>query len=606
VSGVHRTRLAAALMFGTIALLLLPNFVWLAISDRLYFQHSVPYILMSALLPALIGVLGLFALLGRWPWLCTLLMLPFLVLVPAEVAYIAQYGEPSFYAIIATIVESNSRESIDFLGALIWPLAAATLACLVWGVVAIVVQLRSGYAWRGKWRSLTLTICITAAIMPFALAAIAPAPRSVAGAAGSPAASVSEPLPGADAIVASRVPAWLARLEPSFPFGVAVRWLRYREEWDAMRAAAERLRQFQFHAQQTASVPERQVYVLVIGETGRRDHWSMYGYARDTNPELAATPNLIKLGDVVSPWSASRMAVPLIVTRKRGSETTSVLHERTVMHAFAEAGFETYWMSNQLAVGEFDSPIAVVAHDIDHVSFYNVADWGKPGNYDEVLLQPLKQALAGKSEKLFIVLHTLGSHANYAFRYPPAFDRWTPSLKGVADPDYYIVANADRIYNSYDNSILYTDHFLAAVIDVLKQQHAIATMWYTADHGEDLITADCKFAGHGNGTLYNFPVPSVFWYSDDYAQHFAAALEQMRAHADKKITTENFFESLIDMAGLDFPGHNSSWSLFSTKWQPHQRLVHGLFEVDFDEAEVSQKCHMLWPRDINKALPAAR
>lgn len=598
-------RLAAALMFGTIALLLLPNVVWLAISDRLFFQHSVPYIVMSALLPALIGVLGLFGALGRWPWLATLLMLPFLVLMPAEVAYIVHYGEPSFYAIIATIVESNSRESIDFLGALIWPLAAATLACLAWGVIAIVTQLRSGYAWRGKWRSLTLTICVTAAIMPFALAAIAPKPQPAPSAAASASASAADAASD-EASAKSQLPTWLLRVEPSYPFGVAVRWLRYREEWNTMRAAAERLRQFQFHAQQTVTVPERQVYVLVIGETGRRDRWSMYGYARDTNPELAATPNLVKLEDVVTPWAASRMAVPLIVTRKRGSDTASALRERTVMHAFAEAGFDTYWMSNQLAVGEFDSPIAVVAHDIEHVSFYNVADWGKAGNYDEVLLQPLKQALAGKSDKLFIVLHTLGSHANYAFRYPPAFDRWTPSLKDVANPDYYTVANAERIHNSYDNSILYTDHFLAAVIDVLKQQHAVATMWYTSDHGEDLITPDCKFAGHGNGTLYNYPVPSVFWYSDEYAQQFGAALQQLRAHADKKITTENFFESLIDMAALDFPGHDSSWSLFSAQWQPHQRLVQALFPVDFDDADVSQKCHMLWPREMNKARPTTR
>lgn len=575
----------------TIALVLSPNFVWLAITDRLYLAHSVPYILMAAVFPSLIAVLGLFSLLGRWPWLPTLLVLPFLAVMPIETAYIVRYGEPTFYAIIATIFESNSREAIDFLGPLIWPLGIATLACVAFGVFAVVHLYRCGYVWRHRSRLWILTACLTAAAMPLALSWLHPQPAPVA--AATSAASGETPA----APTALPLPFWLARIEPSFPVGVAVRLYHYRADWEAMRKSAERLKKFQFHARQLVDVPQRQVYVLVIGETGRRDRWQMYGYERATNPELSAMPDLIKLGNVVSPWAASRLSVPTIVTRKRATDTSGSFDERSVMHAFSEAGFETYWMSNQLAVGEFDSPIAIVAHDADHVSFYNVADWGKPGNYDEVLLAPLKAALDGHAKKLFIVLHTLGSHMNYAYRYPPAFDRFTPSLKDVPDADYYTLANAERIYNSYDNTILYTDHFVAAVIGELRRENIISTMWYVSDHGEDLVTDACKFAGHGNGTMFDYPVPSVFWYSEAYAQQFGTQLAQLREHADAKATTENFFESLIDMAALDFPGHDPSWSLFSAQWQPHQRLVHALLDVDFDSADRSQKCHLLWPHE---------
>jgi glucan phosphoethanolaminetransferase (alkaline phosphatase superfamily) len=588
-------RLGTILLVVTIVVVLLPNFVWLATSDRLYFTHSIPFMVMSAILPSLIVVLGLFAALGRWPWLAVLVCLPFLIVVPIESAYITQYGEPTYFAIVATIFESNSRETIDFLGALLWPLAAATLVCLVLGIVTTIHLYRTQYRWTHRSRIWTLTACVTALLMPSLAALINPAP--VAGGAASGAMSSAAQTSAAATEQGAGLPVWMQKIEPSFPAGVAVRLYHYRLEWAAMRRSAERLREFHFQARQANEIPGRQVYVLVIGETGRRDRWQLYGYGRDTNPELAALPNTIKLADVVSPWSASRMAVPIIVTRKRGTDARSQFDERSVMDAFAEAGFATYWMSNQLAVGEFDSPIAVVAHDAEHVSFYNVADWGKPGNYDEVLLTPLKAALAGNEQKLFIVLHTLGSHANYAYRYPPAFDRFIPSLKDVADPDYYNFANAERIYNSYDNSVLYTDHFVAEVARTLAQANVVSTMWYVADHGEDLITQDCKFAGHGNGTVHDFPVPSVFWYSDAYAHQFGKELEQLRNHAGEKLSTENVFESLIDMARIDFPSHDRSWSLFSAQWQSHERIVHAMFDVDFDSADRSQKCQMLWPHE---------
>jgi len=584
--------MAALVMAATIALVLLPNFVWLAITDRLYLAHSVPYILMTAVFPSLIAVLGLFAIFGRWPWLPALVVLPFLVVVPIETAYIVRYGEPTFYAIVATIFESNSRETIDFLGVLIWPLAIATIACFAFGVFAVVYLYRSGYAWRHRSRVWILTACVTAALTPLILVSMQP--QSVP----APSAASATPSAGNARQLLMPLPFWLMRLEPSFPVGVVVRLARYRADWEAMRKSAARLQEFQFHSRQLIDVAQRQVYVLVIGETGRRDRWQLYGYERATNPELSAVPELVKFDDLISPWAASRLSVPTIVTRKRATDTSASFDERSVMHAFAEAGFQTYWLSNQLAVGEFDSPIAIVAHDADHVSFYNVADWGKPGNYDEVLLAPLKAALASDARKLFIVLHTLGSHMNYAYRYPPAFDRFTPSLKDVPNADYYSMANAQRIYNSYDNSILYTDHLIAEVIRVLRaEKDTVSTMWYTADHGEDLISESCKFAGHGNGTASDYPVPSVFWYSDAYAQSFGPQLAQLREHAAVKATTENFFESLIDMAALDFPGHDPSWSLFSAHWQPHTRLVHALFDVDFDTADRSQKCNLLWPHE---------
>ena len=43
---------------------------------------------------------------------------------------------------------------------------------------------------------------------------------------------------------------------------------------------------FTFHARSTHQADEREVYVMVVGETSRACNWALYGYERETNPGL--------------------------------------------------------------------------------------------------------------------------------------------------------------------------------------------------------------------------------------------------------------------------------------------------------------------------------
>jgi len=576
VSANRRVAIAFAAIYPVF--LLLPNVVWLWVCDGRYFDHSVPYAVMSGLLPSLVVISTLFAALGRGPWLALLILLPFVPVVPIETAYVSHYGEPSWYAIIATIFESNSREIIDFLGVLVWPLLAACVVSTLMALLAIYYVRKSRITWSGRARAWTL-MAGTTIILLFAVFWL-----------------IQPHAPEADS-QGPTLPRWASVIEPSFPVGMPIRLLHYRSEWAATRDTAAQLANFRFGTRVAHSAGPRKVYILVIGEASRRDRWQLYGYERQTTPELGHTSNLIRFDDVITPAGESRDSVPVIVSRKPGTTKPSDFHERSISAAFAEAGFETYWFSNQLAVGHFDSPIAVVAYDAAHVSFYSVADWGKAGTYDDVLLQPLRGAIGSSQKDMFIVLHTMGSHANYAHRYPAEFDVYKPSLKEIVEPDYYDLSLRERVRNSYDNSILYTDHFIAQVIATLASTDAITTMWYVSDHGEDFASESCKLAGHGNGTVNDFRIPSVFWYSDAYANEFPSVLEQARAHSRMKMTTEDIFESMIDMAGLEFPGHDSTRSIFSPTWLPHGRIVSGLgqIQIDYDKATVSDKCRLMIP-----------
>src|SRR6185312_10753675 len=63
------------------------------------------------------------------------------------------------------------------------------------------------------------------------------------------------------------------------------------------------------------------------------------------------------------------------------------------LRAMQEAGYETWWISNQQAIGEFDSPVSMYAYEAEHVEWLNHASWTAPGSYDGDLIQPLKDAL---------------------------------------------------------------------------------------------------------------------------------------------------------------------------------------------------------------------
>lgn len=566
-------RHATAAIVLLIALLMLPNVMWL-IHDHAAAVWMPALVLPSALLAVL------FAVLGRWPWLACLLLAPFALLAPLETFYIAQYHHPTSAQIIATIVATNPLETREYFGWLLLPMAAAMFAGLGLALLAAWTAWRARLHWQGLPRMLGLGIGITAALIPLGVGLATAHGKSMGNRESGSMASWSRYDDG---------------LRQGFPFGVAPRVLEYRREWSRMRTEAARFRSFRFHAQRTdPSLQRRQVYVLVIGESSRRADWQLFGHDRATNPELSRLPNLVPLRRFIASWPESIAAIPMILTRRKPAMAWDApWHEASILRAMDEAGFETYWISNQQAIGEFDSPVSMYAYEADHVEWLNHASWTAPGSYDGDLVRPLEDALAASRRDLFIVLHMMGSHLKYDYRYPRAFEHWKPTQLSPPDQGTHI----ERARNSYDNSILYTDHVLAKVIDVLKRSGTVSALWYESDHGEVIPTPTCDKEGHGVGTVAEYEIPALFWYSDAYRQHFPQRVATLRAHADKRTLSADTFESLIDMAGVTFPGHDETWSLFSRAWHYHTRWVAQTRHIDFDTARIDPTCGRVMPAE---------
>ena len=132
----------------------------------------------------------------------------------------------------------------------------------------------------------------------------------------------------------------------------------------------------------------------------------------------------------------------------------SIYHQKGIITAFKEAGFRTAFFSNQRYNHSFIDFFGMEADTYDFIKEDSVSSTYNPS--DDELLKLVEEELAKGATKLFIVLHTYGSHFNYRERYPSEDAFFTPDYPMEAERKY-----RDNLVNAYDNSIRYTDDFLA-------------------------------------------------------------------------------------------------------------------------------------------------
>lgn len=325
---------------------------------------------------------------------------------------------------------------------------------------------------------------------------------------------------------------------------------------------------FKFEIKSPA-LPENEVYVLVIGESARAQNFSLYGYNRTTNPLLSQRKDLISFQNIWSQASLTTLSVPMLLTRASSKNFALRFKEKSIISAFKEAGFKTYWISNQ---GLNNSELALYSSEIDQLDDLN-SNIDFKGNYDEHILPLLKKDLADQYSKKFIIIHLMGSHFNYKYRYPTQWDKFQPSISDHFEYNDIQKNNRDQIINTYDNSILYTDFILNQIIEQVKYSNSISTINYISDHGENIFETNEKF-GHGSipPTTYEIKVPWIFWYSPKFEQYFPQTLQILKGHQKSFASSQMLFHTLLQQAQFQSPYIADSLSLASSRFQSPDSL----------------------------------
>jgi len=500
------------------------------------------------------------------------LTLPLMMLMPVEAWYVLNYGTPTNPHLIGVLAETNRAEFAEFVSG---RLQAALIVAAAMGVVATAAAgwiASRRWAWRHRSRTwlLALSIGTVAASASATLLEEATLPGEVRQMHSPQFGFLSTQLEGFESV---------------FPWGVPLRVVDYYGQRRAIERGMRQLASERIGATMDATRAPRNV-VLVIGETGRADRFGLNGYSRETTPRLKQVDGLVSFSDAISSTAASRTSIPFILTRVRPG--TNVFHalttEKSVVSAFSEAGYRTWWISNQMTVSQWDNGISIYAEEADVRRYLNMAGFGSRSDHDEVLLPELERALQDPARNRFIVLHTLGSHFNYRNRYPDSFDRFQPSLAVNERTTIFDMERRTELGNAYDNSILYTDFFLAEVIRRLEAVGGDSVMLYTADHGESLFEGTCFKAGHGVTSATNFHVPFMIWMSDGARARDPVAWKTILANRDRPVTAESVFPTLVALGGLQLPRDKHELSLTADALPGTARLVStdSLSWIDYD------------------------
>jgi len=300
---------------------------------------------------------------------------------------------------------------------------------------------------------------------------------------------------------------------------------------------------------------DEEIYVWVIGETSRPQSWSLFGYGRDTTPRLRALPDIIALPDMLTTAPVTDLAVPSMLSLQPITDWPAIMAQRSIVQAFNETGFTTYWLTTQ-KIDRWSGLIPQLATEASHHRYFEYA-------YDGVMLDALRTILDGapRGGKLFIVLHTLGSHFDAVKRYPPEFSRFdTPGG-----------THRQRLVDHYDNSVLYTDWFLSQVIALLSQRPTHAALIYASDHGENLLDDEQQLFGHVIGNRYDLSAAAFIWLSPRLRDRHPELAANAKRHATAPLNLSNLSHSLLDLAGIDATGLDRKLSLFNSSFAPRER-----------------------------------
>lgn len=530
-AAIQRGCVTALLLFSATPALLVAN------ANQRDLGHSDMVVVISASAFALTLLLAVIQVLPR-TGMITLLIVS-LISIPQS-WFVFHYGWPLDSNALSLIAETNIAEAMDFLGSIpVWtwllaltPVALAVLSFATRSTECVPERKTSQYRF--------------VALSALGLIAIS------VSASWASAVGIHE-VPDATFPAAPRGQA--LALRAAYPASLPLLILDYSRDRNSLQKATERNLAFQFGASQVVPRQQRRVFLVVVGETARADHFQLNGYNRETTPRLSRTEDIISFTRMYSRSTFTRLSVPVILSRKPPESFAATFHEASIVSAFREAGFLTSWISLQAPLGYHESPTSVHAREADHVVFLNPVDYRSSGKLDDAGLVALERLIEETSgQDLFVVLHALGSHFRYSDRYPRSFAKFLPDHRKNRPLRLFAKGDKDYLVNSYDNSILFTDHVLATAIELLKGlPQTESWLMYVSDHGEALFD-DCRnYSGHGHSAKATQSVAALFWPSPSFASRHPDLIANMTHNRNELTSTAMMFETLVSLGGLSVP-----------------------------------------------------
>ncbi|WP_426206666.1 phosphoethanolamine transferase [Pseudomonas sp. TWP3-1] len=308
--------------------------------------------------------------------------------------------------------------------------------------------------------------------------------------------------------------------------------------------------------------PRKSLTVLVVGESARAENFGILGYNRDTTPKLDKEAGLIAFTDVHSCGTETAVSVPCMFSNmgRKNYDASKAKNEEGLLDVLKRAGIDVIWRDNQS--GCKDTCDRVTVQDVSNLKDPTLC--ANSECRDEILLQGLQGFIDHLDKDTVLVLHQMGSHGpEYFKRYPKEYEHFTP----VCESNALNNCSRESIVNGYDNTLVYTDHVLSSLIDVLRnnQDKVDTAMLYLSDHGESL--------GEYNLFLHGTPymlapdqqkhVAMLAWFSDSYQKSYAVDTHCLQMSRDKPLSQDNLFHSMLGLLEVHSSVYQQDLDMFA-------------------------------------------
>jgi len=464
-----------------------------------------------------------------------------------KLGYFAIYKMEMSQSVFFTLFESNTAEGSEFFANYFhWWMIPALLA---YSGVAIALGRGVQPFQLGQKTRVAIT-----AVMAFAF--VEPAFSHWQGANAATAASIARKLTDRNSGIE--------------PWQVAISYLRYRNELHEVQGLLQAmatqtgapLKQGDAHAQQT--------FVLVIGESTNRQRMSLYGYGRDTTPQLKAmSDKLLAFDNVITARPYTIESLRQALTFGNGVDPVLEMSKPNIVSLMRRAGFKTFWITNQQTISSRNTLLTAYSQMADEKIYLNNNRVQSSSHHDNVVLGPFEKALTDGADKKFIIVHLLGTHIGYEHRYPQNF-----ALFEQKDSDSVLSDTQQQIYNAYDNAVAYNDFIMSELVKRYQQRGPYGVMLYFSDHGEEVFDFR-KFQGRNENdpTSYMYTVPFIVVPGQAWSDANGERLAQMRNAVHAPFTLANFIHAWCDLVTISEPDCNPQRSLFNENYVATPRMI---------------------------------
>ncbi|WP_297949782.1 phosphoethanolamine transferase [uncultured Campylobacter sp.] len=347
--------------------------------------------------------------------------------------------------------------------------------------------------------------------------------------------------------------------------------------------------------------------VFIIGESLQRNFMSLYGYYLPTTPNLQAleqSGNLIAFSDVVSPGAKTNDVLKYVLNfgNYESEKQRPWSANLDIVNLARLANYETFWISNQERYGQWAVASGASAQMTDHSDFTNqIPVYKYAYSLDEVMLPSIKNFKSGakrsplarkdessaaevngtqKKDKFFI-LHLMGSHPSYEFRYPKSFAKFSAADISREPLD----EGQKKELAHYLNTVAYNDFIVSEIYKIFASDNTLIV--YFSDHAQSLYQYRGKLI-HGGINRFTLEIPLIFMASDKFKEQNADLWARIAAAKDRPFLNDDLIHAIAEILEMtDLPEYDPTRSVINADFNASRpRIIEG---VDYDKIYRLQK-----------------